>query len=214
MKKRIWKAEDFGEVLDVLAEELVSASFHWQLHQGLSQAGSEYGREFSQSPTFWGLTQKAHIDATLLHLCKAYDQDSRSLNLGTLLQSIRSNPQLFEEAAFRERLKENPHVDSLSERAGRPDEAQLRAHSDFVGRKNNPVVRNLVEWRNQFYAHRDPRKVLAGTRLADQYPLSFADIERLLSEGTHIVSHWSISCALGFSWTLDCERVLAGGVSR
>ena len=22
------------------------------------------------------------------------------------------------------------------------------------------------------------------------------------------------SCALGFSWTLDCERVLAGGVSR
>ena len=24
----------------------------------------------------------------------------------------------------------------------------------------------------------------------------------------------SVSCALGFSWTLDCERVLAGGVSR
>ena len=23
-----------------------------------------------------------------------------------------------------------------------------------------------------------------------------------------------LSCALGFSWTLDCERVLAGGVSR
>ena len=26
------------------------------------------------------------------------------------------------------------------------------------------------------------------------------------------LSGWS--CALGFSWTLDCERVLAGGVSR
>ena len=27
--------------------------------------------------------------------------------------------------------------------------------------------------------------------------------------------HWLLdSCALGFSWTLDCERVLAGGVSR
>ena len=25
---------------------------------------------------------------------------------------------------------------------------------------------------------------------------------------------WFNSCALGFSWTLDCERVLAGGVSR
>ena len=24
----------------------------------------------------------------------------------------------------------------------------------------------------------------------------------------------AVSCALGFSWTLDCERVLAGGVSR
>ena len=27
-----------------------------------------------------------------------------------------------------------------------------------------------------------------------------------------VTAAWS--CALGFSWTLDCERVLAGGVSR
>ena len=42
-----------------------------------------------------------------------------------------------------------------------------------------------------------------------------ADTERLLipapENGSAIVG---ISCALGFSWTLDCERVLAGGVSR
>ena len=29
-----------------------------------------------------------------------------------------------------------------------------------------------------------------------------------------LVTGWANSCALGFSWTLDCERVLAGGVSR
>ena len=28
------------------------------------------------------------------------------------------------------------------------------------------------------------------------------------------LANWNSSCALGFSWTLDCERVLAGGVSR
>ena len=53
------------------------------------------------------------------------------------------------------------------------------------------------------------------------------DLLRLVTEGYHgqpppegTVAEYmttdvvTVSCALGFSWTLDCERVLAGGVSR
>ena len=36
-------------------------------------------------------------------------------------------------------------------------------------------------------------------------------VERLRRKLTRLAPG---SCALGFSWTLDCERVLAGGVSR
>ena len=37
----------------------------------------------------------------------------------------------------------------------------------------------------------------------------------LAATGAYLLLHIAeVSCALGFSWTLDCERVLAGGVSR
>ena len=39
-------------------------------------------------------------------------------------------------------------------------------------------------------------------------------INKGLAKATGRVFGWLNSCALGFSWTLDCERVLAGGVSR
>ena len=60
---------------------------------------------------------------------------------------------------------------------------------------------------------KDPKKVWAKCRAAAGISdLKFHDLRheaasRLLEAG------WP-SCALGFSWTLDCERVLAGGVSR
>ena len=38
--------------------------------------------------------------------------------------------------------------------------------------------------------------------------------KRLTRKGYPFRSGDRVSCALGFSWTLDCERVLAGGVSR
>ena len=37
---------------------------------------------------------------------------------------------------------------------------------------------------------------------------------RMLKEQVDEDDIAEVSCALGFSWTLDCERVLAGGVSR
>ena len=69
-------------------------------------AASEYGPEFAQSPTFWGLTSKAHDDATLFSLCRAYDGNNQSLNLRNLLDTIAANMHMFDVEAFRERLKE------------------------------------------------------------------------------------------------------------
>ena len=43
-----------------------------------------------------------------------YDKDSRSLSLLSLLDTIAINVHYFDEAEFRERLKDNPFVDSLA----------------------------------------------------------------------------------------------------
>ena len=64
----------------------------------------------------------------------------------------------------------------------------------------------IFKWRQT-----EPALILCAVRWYLRYSLSFRDVEELLSERGLEVDH---SCALGFSWTLDCERVLAGGVSR
>ena len=48
---------------------------------------------------------------------------------------------------------------------------------------------------------------LAGSRFSTLDQVNTSNVETL-------TPGWLFSCALGFSWTLDCERVLAGGVSR
>ena len=48
-------------------------------------------------------------------------------------------------------------------------------------------------------------------RLRVAVPATVTLFDRLATRGDALRPHWS---ALGFSWTLDCERVLARGVSR
>ena len=48
--------------------------------------------------------------------------------------------------------------------------------------------------------------------------ISLVAVTVVINVGTGVNVVWGgvggTSCALEFSWTLDCERVLAGGVSR
>ena len=44
--------------------------------------------------------------------------------------------------------------------------------------------------------------------------MAFIALATLVAGSVGRIIVWPASCALGFSWTLDCERVLAGGVSR
>ena len=70
--------------------------------------------------------------------------------------------------------------------------------------------------------HEDQVRVpllVAGPGVAAQnigMPVSLVDVMPTLMElaGIETTNREGLSCALGFSWTLDCERVLAGGVSR
>jgi hypothetical protein len=78
------------------------------------------------------MTLSAHMDATLLQLCKAYDlyDGKPTLNLRNFLETIQANLYLFDEPNFRERLKENAFVDSL---AAAPSEAQPDVTSERPG---------------------------------------------------------------------------------
>ena len=57
-------ADEFHTLLEALIGELTQAQDHFGLATDLTDAASgEYARVFAQSPAFWYLTHRAHIDA-------------------------------------------------------------------------------------------------------------------------------------------------------
>ena len=192
MQIRIKSADDFHKLLNALISELAQALDHFGLVRDLDAAHEKFLQAFNQCHTFWYLTRRAHVDATLIRLCKAYDQNADSLNLRNLIDTIEANLHIFDEAGFRQRLKDNPFVESLAETARRPDSATLAADKLLVNEKSDARVKTLMLWRHNFIAHRGASKLLKGTNLGEEYPLRFTDIESLLEDGWRIANSYSI----------------------
>ena len=179
-------------MLTALLDDLVDARFHFSLHQNLARATEEYATEFAQSPTFWGLTFVAHIDAVVLRLCRAYDTHERfALNLRNLLDTIEANLSIFDEPNFRQRLKGNAFVDSLAAELKPPDQAQLQEDIERVS-DSDPLVHKLVMWRHNYIAHRSSHFALNPKKFDAQYPLSFAEIDALLNRALEIGNRYSL----------------------
>lgn len=185
--------------MQALANELVEAQIHFNLYGDLVASHAEYADELSESNTFWSLTLDAHLDATILRLCKAYDQCPTSLNLRNLLDTVSENLDLFEEPNFRERLKENPFVDSLAANVPTPDSSQLQRDIASVN-ANDPLVKKLVIWRNSYFSHRSRDHALNPSPYVRDYPFTISDIAALLRNGVEVVNRYSnLFCATHYS---------------
>jgi hypothetical protein len=190
MQIKIGSSQEFGRLLNDLADEMVSACIHFRLYSDLEAARKSYIKELNQSRTFWTLTFRAHLDTVLFRLCKIYDQHSSSLNLRNLLDTIKANIDIFDTEQFRERLKENPFVESLASSSTKPDLGQLEKDINFVS-EANPSVKALVFWRQNFFAHKSAKHVAKNRKLADHYSLNLKEIEQLLKEGMCILNRYS-----------------------
>ena len=191
MQLRITSSEEFSRLLDALANETVTACIHFRLYSDLEAARAGYSVEFNQSWTFWWLTFQAHWDTTLFRLCKIYDQHNSSLNLRNLPDTIEANISIFDVENFRERLKGNPFVDSLASGSKKPDLVQLQKDKEFVS-ETNPLVKTLVFWRNNFFAHRSSKHVAANKSLADHYTFDMTVVDQLLKEAMRILNSYSV----------------------
>jgi hypothetical protein len=192
MHIKISNSEEFQELLKALASELVEANIHYKLHRDLVESIEEYNKELNQSTAFWSLTIRSHLDISMYRLCKIYDQHSQSLNLKNLLDTIKKNIGIFDIPDFKERLKDNPFVASLSKEPRKPDKKQLEADIDFVTAKTNPLVSNLINgWRNNLLAHIGSRPIVQSKNIAADYPITSEEVKELLTSGMSILNRYS-----------------------
>jgi hypothetical protein len=132
------------------------------------------------------------MDAALLRLCKAYDlhEGKPNLNLRNFLETIQANLHFFDEAIFRERLKDNPFVDSLAADPRKPNPAQLQKDLESVSNAN-PLAMKLMIWRNRYLAHRSRASALDPEDFAKQNLILFSQVEALIDNGLRIVNLYS-----------------------
>jgi len=192
MDINISDSAEFKRLLEALIDELMDAQAHFKLHQDLEAATADYGAEFNQSPVFWTMTLEAHMDATLHRLCKAYDlyEGKPNLNLKNFLKTIEANLSLFDEANFRERLKESSYVDSLAAHPRSPDPALLQKDLESVSAAD-PLVNKLTIWRHNYFAHRSRNSALNPKAFTRENPFPLSEIETLIRNGLRIMNHYS-----------------------
>ncbi len=190
MQIRVQNSKEFERLLEALASEIVEANIHFKLYRDLTSLTKDYAFEYNQSAAFWSLTFQAHLDVTLYRLCKIYDQHDTSLNLFNLLETIKGNLSLFNDTAFRERLKDNPFVESLSATSRKPDKKQLNDDLSYVS-KDNHLIKKIIIWRGNVYAHKGTKKIIKGQKFSEEYPITLKEIDELLLKAKEIINRYS-----------------------
>ena len=69
---------------------------------------------------------------------------------------------------------------------------QLAADLEFVNRATNPAVMRLIIWRDKLFAHRDPIKIIDSRKLSEEHPITWEEIDSLLTTGFQILNRYSI----------------------
>lgn len=183
--------QEFGRLLTGLADDIIDANIHYQLYKDLLSAKEEFPLVMIQSNTFWSTTLKAHLGSSLYMLTRAYDHYRGALHLHGLLLTIKANSNLFSEINFRERKKNNPHVDNLASECRIPDEATL--DEDIASCSDDDIlVKTLTVHRGNVLAHRNARNTATGVGISETHPLTHEDFEKLLSRAHTILNRYSL----------------------
>ena len=190
MEIKISEEDELNELLNSLAQDIIATSNYHRLYSDLLDSRKDYTREFSQSPAFWSLIWDSLSGDRMIRLCRIFDQESKSLNLINLVDTIKANMHFFEEEPFRERLKGNAFVDSLAEVGRIPNENQIEEDILFASEKN-PTVKKLIIWRNNVIAHKRAKVSLGKSTIMEDNPLTREEIETLITECFVIFNRYS-----------------------
>lgn len=187
---KIKNHEELSTLIHALGKEIVDANIYHRLHSDLARALDENKKVHIESQTYWYLVLTAVRENSMIHLCRFYDQETKSLCLHNLLDTIRHHIQYFEKDNFKERLKDNPFVDGLAEGNRLPDIDELLEHIEFSSNKN-PLVKKLMIWRNNIYAHKGAKSILNEYLILQENEINSEELKMLLDQGYKILNTYS-----------------------
>jgi hypothetical protein len=165
----------FDDLLDHLATESRRAEDNWHFWGAIDTACVDCFRELNQTPQFWNATRRAFQDSVILRLGRLFDPNNGALSLGNFLTTIHKH------------AKENS-LGSLGLDVPGLDITGLEKELKTVS-KDDPLVKALMEIRNEYSAHREAHLVARGS-FSLLATLSQDDIRTLLNLSMRIVDKY------------------------
>ncbi|HEU4950405.1 MAG TPA: hypothetical protein VFT46_00550 [Holophagaceae bacterium] len=189
MSKRAVSPSQFEKLLDALSTDLIRSIHYRELFLSVRSQIQTCPDVFAQSNTFWWLTFSALSDASLHCLCRVFDHHPQALSLPNLLHLISRNPNYFSIENFKERLRDNPFVDSLAKYPRTLSRAELDRDSLLVSKKD-PLVDKLTQWRHNLYAHRSASSTLEDFRDMASVELGWEEVKELSDRAFNIYNRY------------------------
>jgi hypothetical protein len=171
---------------EYLATQLGIANTHLHFFRQLSAAKQDTRKkQFYKSLDFWGYTISAHIQATVVHLCRVYDpcldrRDKRN----------QRDEETFHLLRFLEEIDQSKL--NASEQALRLSDLEFVQREDAkTSKRPHPSIAKLRIWRNKLVAHRARDLAIEGTySFLQRYPSNLEEIQFLIDHAFEILDHW------------------------
>lgn len=185
-------ASELGAEIQSLEQELRSASTHFHLFTVLRDSIAESKTAFAKSPLFWDFTRHAHLQASVMSVCRLYDEHPSGSHFSHLLEDIQTNLPIFDRECFWQQHDDTFVKRMLEPKGQRPSDAQLKRDIEFCSVKN-PLVATLKKWRGNSIAHKNRRIILGRSAFLKNDPLMIKDLQKLIEEGYTILNYYSKS---------------------
>lgn len=149
----------FLKYYDKLIKETTHARAHLKLWQKLVDYRVDYLDELNQSPHFFQLTIKAHLDNAILTISRILDKHGSSLSIWKFLNYVEQNRQIFSIQAFKRHIVNRQYYQELVESHIPIKLENIQEHRSELDNLNQ-VINDIKKWRDRLLAHTDRRAYL------------------------------------------------------
>lgn len=154
-------------------------------YKALCERHKMFHNTMIQAPVFFNVVEKSLVSSLMIDLCKLFEESPDVLSVKKLYNICEQNLKNFSKY----RKKNGIETDTLSTLA----QALKAVKKDFEC--NKEVIANLKSQRDTLWAHHDKRWILTPSKMEEEHPIMWEEIEKLL----RFASDFSNSVILNFT---------------
>ena len=179
---------NFETANDLLMDDIVAANVYNKLVNDLLQDLQINKCVYTESQTFWTLTIKSLKDSRMIRLCRIFDNEKNSISFPNMLDAIKEHKHFYSSENFRNRLKDNPFLDSLIKEKRSLNLENINSEIEEI--KSNDTVRKITLYRNNFLAHRSLKAGLNNYVILIDNPIDAEEIDSILDFCTQTINKY------------------------